>query len=661
MLPCVQHRALKLLLVLSGLLCLCATASSERDTTVVPTSDITACPPGLVPYVSSSDPNTTSCKCIDGFHGNVECDNERTVRVRNGYWVGYAPDQNGTFAIALCPPGYCYTDPDDEFLTLPNSSDALDEFICHGKNREGILCGRCIENHGPAVNSKVYECVLCNTTHVIANSFSYFFATYVPIFLLFLGIIVFNIRLTTGPANAFILYSQVVSSTFDLDADQHLPLNLISSHASQLLSGYKVVYNIFNLEFIGDFLPPLCLGTRLNALDVLQLNYLVALFPLVMILGIVVYLQIKDRCYGFCIRHRCVKPSQKRKSKRKWKINIADSLVHAFAAFMLLSYTRFSLTSAYILCPQPLLDKDGNLLKPQRIYFAGQYTTADTYYIFRYSVPGYFIFATFVAFPPLLLLGYPVKWLEMCVSRVKWLKKVYPAGKVNILLDTFQGCYKDKMRFFAAMYFLFRLAINAFYIITATWLEQYIAQQILCVLYIGLLALLQPYKNKFYNYVDILILVNLTILNTLSLYLYEFAQNNPGVRLPFGIFMVQYVLVFLPLIYMVGYVIWWAARKERFKQGLANCCLALSKCFQDKQGYLILPNVASNIEESTDITSSQEIEELFERAEERNTYKPGERLIVAKLEDDDKNKAPDDGHSSYGSTESYQLTIKACH
>ena len=129
----------------------------------------------------------------------------------------------------------------------------------------------------------MYDCVYCINTNIAANAIYYILSVYLPLFILFLVILLLNIKVTTGPANAFTLYCQVLSSTFDLNADRQVPVHLISSQTYPFLQTYRFIYGIFNLDFLESLLPPLCLRTHLNALNVLQLDYLVVFFPLLMI------------------------------------------------------------------------------------------------------------------------------------------------------------------------------------------------------------------------------------------------------------------------------------------------------------------------------------------------------------------------------------------
>ena len=541
--------------------------------------------------------------------------------LQNGYWLGLSPEFNDTLVVALCPTDYCYTNNTASDLRIPaiNAISNADAFICGRLNRTGVLCGECIEGYAPAINSDTYECVSCSPSEERINFLYYILVVYLPLLLLFLFIIIFNIRLTSGPANAFILYAQVVSTTFDLNADGQIPLNTIYPYVDRLLRVYRIPYNIFNLNFISNVLPPFCLSHRLNSLDVIALNYIVATFPLMMILLVV----LAYKCP--CFRRIKFKSCGQFLHRRGWRLQLANSLVHAFAAFILLSYTRFCLISAFLVGLQPLWNEQGEYVGHQRLYFAGQFTSYDTTYTLRYGLPAYLVFATFIAIPPILLLGFPIRWLEKLILKVKWLRDIYPFDKVNILLDTFQGCFKNNRRFFAGLYFLFRLALYATYMLTDTWLLQYTIQQILVTLYIVLIAVLWPYKRNFINYVDIAIFANMGILNILSLYLIDFNEITPNLPLPVGVFVLQYILIFAPLVYMIAYIVWYLTKP--YHRSIQLKAKRTYRWLKSRQ--LLRIRKISETETATGIIGDHDplseadsnLDGILERATERNTYK----------------------------------------
>ena len=553
--------------------------------------ELLICPPG---FVHSETPPRYDSTCIcnpNNYQKRLRCDQaDFSASLRNGYWMGTTPESDGSLVVSLCLPGFCIKNNSADYLVLPSTVQEIDKQMC--SNRTGVLCGYCIAGYGPAVNRRNYECIPCNSTNNAVHTVYYVLAVYAPLLVMFTGIILFNIRFTTGPANAFIFYSQIVSSTFDLTGDDHIPLNLLHQRMPILLGVYRIPYGIFNLDFLENFIRPLCLGTRLNALDALQMDYIVATFPLIMILLVLLALKIKSSCssfrYNILLRRHGRQPLHdyisevdspmvqvqhsrvpRMQAVCKWiqKWEAGESLLHAFSAFLLLSYTKFALTSSYIVNLHPILGANGSQIGPRRAYYAGHFTEHDVMYIWRYYVPSCFVIVI-IGVIPIMLLWYPIIWLEKCIHRVEWIWRFYPVTKIHVFMDTFQGCYRDDRRFFAAMYFVFRLTINVGYILTDTWLQQFIVQQIACTVFIVIFVLCWPYREEkwLFNYVDFLMLTNLAVVNALSLYLFAFSQNNHGLALPRSAFWVQYFLVLLPLIYMITFVVWYLLTPSQKKK-----------------------------------------------------------------------------------------------
>lgn len=623
------------------------------------------CPPGFKETNttreddSDMDISQITCMCSNLYGGVLLCDNKNfSAMLKNSNWMGRIDDsEDSQYLSSSCPPGYCLSNPTFSHSLLPNNSHSLNDMICGSMNRNGTLCGRCIDGYEPAVNSPTYECVNCTDVNVVANIIKYIAIVYVPIIVIFVVIILFGVRLTSGPANAFILYSQVISSTFNLDADGQIPLVLIA-HGSKdaLLKAYRIPYGIFNLEFLENLISPFCIGTGLDTLTVISLEYAVAFVPLLMIFIAIIVVKIasliSDQC-TCCDRSSISNSGTYERSQMftasaafiaKHKRSLSESLLPAFAAFLLLSYTKFSLTSAYIMNQQYLIDENGARVPPARVYYSGHLDVHDKGYIIPYFIPALVFFVVFVLIPPLLLLHYPIRIFEWCLEKIPFIWRLYPATKVHVLLDTFQGCFKIKYRFFAGLYFLFRLVININIMLTESWLQQYVVQQAACVVMVMLIAICQPYnkENDIFNRVDAFIFANLAVINAISLYLFEYSQNNPqGNSLPVHAFIFQYILVYLPLIYMIAYIFWDRTRpchktwrrsaREKARKVLqkwnVNSYKRLENIMEDSEvtstlppSLMYQPNINQGFEESEEV--------MFRRAEMENTYRPRNRLVT---------------------------------
>ena len=112
--------------------------------------------------------------------------------------------------------------------------------------------------------------------------------------------------------------------------------------------------------------------------------------------------------------------------------------------------------------------------------------------------------------------------------------------RIKPLVDQFQGCYKDKYRWFAAYYLICRQVIilivhvgsgNYYYILYGL--------QTVCVIIAMIHKWLQPYKNSFLNGLDGVILLILVLVANLNLFsLFSFFPTN----------YFSVVLVMLPLL-----------------------------------------------------------------------------------------------------------------
>ena len=166
----------------------------EMNITVLP------CPPG---YRASNDSNKSSCNCTeDAFDGLLICaEGGYKASLNGGTWMGRI---GGVALAGHCPPQYCLTVEHHKYNRLPQSFEELDRHICGDQKRTGVLCGKCVSGYGPAINfrSRRFDCVQCRDINLAARITTYALLEYVPLFLLFLVIIVFNVKLTTGPANA---------------------------------------------------------------------------------------------------------------------------------------------------------------------------------------------------------------------------------------------------------------------------------------------------------------------------------------------------------------------------------------------------------------------------------------------------------------------------
>lgn len=145
----------------------------------------------------------------------------------------------------------------------------------------------------------------------------------------------------------------------------------------------------------------------------------------------------------------------------------------------------------------------------------------------------------------------------------QFLNKYWPTLRINIFLDAFQGCYKPNRRYFTGVYFIFRLVIFITYALTASELSDMIWKQILCTLMLVIVAILQPYRVNFINYLDILLFLNLSIINAVTISLYSSYTANAHGSYSFSLYLLCVALIWLPLVFILLYVCWHQLKRSR--------------------------------------------------------------------------------------------------
>ena len=85
----------------------------------------------------------------------------------------------------------------------------LNEVMCGQLNREGLLCSKCKAGYGPDLYSRSSSCVPCNG-YSHWKWILYFVLLLTPLTIFFLIVIIFNVRATSPPFTAFVLFCQYV-------------------------------------------------------------------------------------------------------------------------------------------------------------------------------------------------------------------------------------------------------------------------------------------------------------------------------------------------------------------------------------------------------------------------------------------------------------------
>ena len=148
-------------------------------------------------------------------------------------------------------------------------------------------------------------------------------------------------------------------------------------------------------------------------------------------------------------------------------------------------------------------------------------------------------------------------------------------------------------------------------------LQELLLQQVLITFYIFLIGFLQPYKNKLLNYLDISIFANMAMINVLEFYLTATNQRETDTTPLRACVIVESVLVFVPLIYLVVYLVWKITRcyHEDIRRKCSNCYQRIPGKSRSSQAKRRLNNEKALFDE---ISYNTIIEHTTEQENDRN-------------------------------------------
>ena len=180
--------------------------------------------------------------------------------------------------VGECPYNSHKTDYQPLYVKLPQNISLLNEFMCGALNRTGTLCSHCKEGLGIPVFSYTLHCLSCLES--LSGWVLYIFLAVFPTTIFFLVVIIFEIRVTSAPMNAFIFISQVLSNI--VITQPYMLLN-VSSFIRYITIVVSIFYGFWNLDFFRYVIPSFCASEQLTPIQVVALEYVVALYPLLLI------------------------------------------------------------------------------------------------------------------------------------------------------------------------------------------------------------------------------------------------------------------------------------------------------------------------------------------------------------------------------------------
>ena len=230
---------------------------------------LSQCPPGF----SLVNDNACTCSASNTSHRYFQMPScsKKSALITHSFWVGYIGNASeDTLFTGACTVNFCSykgipgVNGYNEIPTSIKTKEELEAIVC-SENRKGILCGSCIEGHSTLYHSLVYTCYNTTTAHCAYGIPLYIVSELLPVTIIFVVILVFNISLTSGALYSFVFYAQLLDFLY-IDAFEALSSSETS--LTKVVKIIHIVYSTFNLKIFYGEIFSFCLINNANAMDV---------------------------------------------------------------------------------------------------------------------------------------------------------------------------------------------------------------------------------------------------------------------------------------------------------------------------------------------------------------------------------------------------------
>ena len=478
------------------------------------TVGLTSCSPGFV-----YDSTTRQCECFT-TDDIISCSPNTTIQ--RDHWFGVV---DGITTVSVCPNGYCNFG--DEVTSGRFLLSAIQDDQCNSQ-RTGPACGEC--DPGYTLSYDSIDCVNIDDCHykyivaVILGTLLYWILLIISVFAL-MWLITKRLEYCNGIGYlyGFIYYYSIAD----------ILLGRILSFSDGLSKLVSVLSIFFKLN-PGFDLFNFCFVRGMQRIDQYIINYI---HPTIILLFLLLLVLLAKTKYAGRLRLT------------------GEVMIPIICLILTIAYTSIADTSLQLLRYIDFTGVDGAYvyLSPSIGYFTGRHVV-------------YFFIA--LLYELVIVAGLP---LLLILSR--WTNKInliFVRIDMKPIFDQFQGCYKDKYRWFAAIYLICRQVILIIVVIDFTdyYIELYLLA-IVCLVTATLHYSVQPYENDILNKIDGILLQLLLLIVSLQMVAFS---NGFTVNAVEG---VAYTLLLLPifsyilamLCYLCVFLLkqYWLAKKHRLE------------------------------------------------------------------------------------------------
>ena len=378
-------------------------------------------------------------------------------------------------------------------LNISNCSQ-VNEAMCGQLNRKGLLCSKCKAEHGPDVYSRSSSCVPCDG-YSHWKWILYFVLLLTPLTIFFLIVIIFNVRATSPPFTAFVLFCQLFTNIYKMNPYPNIGMyinNFISPYVYKLVF---TVIDVWSLDFFRHLIPPFCVSSSISYTQVLMLELIPPFYLLILI--ILTYILIELHARNVCVIVRMWRPFNKCVAKVRRTYDPKASIFNAFATFMLLSFSNILFIGIHFACQIEV-----SIFPLSSVEFHRSYYDPNTTVVTR-VLPIIILVLGFSLIPILLLCLYPIR----CIRRILYFICCKDICCLKSFVDAFQGHYQDgtngtrDYRAMASLQFISRAVLNYGY-----WksdIDSHMKYEIISLICLSFFyTCFQPCKKKFMNNIE---------------------------------------------------------------------------------------------------------------------------------------------------------------
>ena len=465
-------------------------------------------------------PSTNSCECLRFDYVDVSlCDGVKlyikenylaTIR-QNKILISISSSKSFNLHSGTnrTKPGY---------RLLPENISELNDYMCGPLNRKGYLCSECIDGFGPSMSlfehpNHCYEC-----RGAYRGVMLYLAIVLLPLTLLYLLILIFQIRMTSAPIPCFVMYSQLIviafSYTWGRSFDELTTVIFTKTGNTRAVTKLiLVLYGIFDLDFISHAVPPYCVSKDLRLYHRVFLGYISAFYPMMLILITWICIELHDRNFKVIVYlwrpfHRCFV-----RLRRGW--DTKNDLIDVFATFLLLSFVKIMYQTVLMFSTTMLYTFS---LSGEYLYYSyvsdvdNSIPTASAKYI-KAVISASVIGIIFNLLPILLLVLYPFGRFRRMLSKLR-LDRI----SLTIFTEKFHCCYRDgldgtrDMRYFSGLYFFLVIPLFFHSLLNHIFhFDPWFISGTIVLLAALLILLCRPYKKMYMNICDTLLLSHLAM------------------------------------------------------------------------------------------------------------------------------------------------------